>query len=184
MKNSDTGYKLDRDFIIDIYKHLLPDFDLFQHAFQEKSIYWDEEDFDYAVFLVINTFKKLGSDKSLDQLLKPVYGNKDDEKFVETLFRKSINLDQSYEDMITKKAKNWDAERIALIDMILMKMALAEIVNFKEIPIKVSMNEYIDIAKSFSTPKSGQFINGIIDNVVIQLKKENKIKKMGRGLME
>jgi len=184
MEKEENEFVEDREMLVSIFRDLLPKFDLFQHSFQEKSIYWDEEDFDYASFLVIHTLKKTSPTKKLNDLVKDVYENKDDKAFVEKLFTKTINLDAKTEKLIMDNAKNWDAERIAIIDMILMKMAIAEIVNFKQIPIKVSMNEYIDIAKSFSSPKSSQFINGIIDKVVSELQLKKKVVKVGRGLME
>jgi len=184
MKKEENDFEEDREMLISIFRDLLPEFDLFRHNFQEKSIYWDEEDFEYASFLVIHTLKKVGPKKKLNDLVKDVYENKDDKEFVEKLFLNTINLDEKTENLIMENTKNWDAERIAFIDMILMKMAIAEIINFKQIPIKVSMNEYIDIAKSFSTPKSSQFINGIIDKVVLKLQAQKQVVKVGRGLME
>ncbi|HAW51622.1 MAG TPA: hypothetical protein DCX54_04730 [Flavobacteriales bacterium] len=184
MEKTDNEFVEDREMLVSIFRDLLPKFDLFRHSFQEKSIYWDEEDFDYASFLVVNTLKKMSTRKKLDDLVKDVYDNKDDKTFVEKLFSKTINLDAKTEKLIMDNARNWDAERIAIIDMILMKMAVAEIVNFRQIPVKVSMNEYIDIAKSFSSPKSSQFINGIIDKVVNELQLKKKVVKVGRGLME
>lgn len=184
MQKEENEFEEDREMLVSIFRDLLPKFDLFKHSFQEKSIYWDEEDFDYASYLVIHTLKKISPKKKLDDLVKDVYENKDDKAFVEQLFNKTISLDKKTEKLIMDNAKNWDAERIAIIDMILMKMAIAEIVNFKQIPVKVSMNEYIDIAKSFSSPKSSQFINGIIDKVVLELQAKKKVVKVGRGLME
>lgn len=184
MSDGIKSYANDREMVVSIYKQLLPEFDLFGHHFQNKSIYWDEEDFDYASFLVTNLLKKTSENKKIDDMLKPVYGNKDDKIFVETLFKKTILNGEETEKLIIDKTKNWDVDRIALIDMILMKLAVTEILNFNMIPIKVSMNEYIDISKSFSTPKSGQFINGIIDKVVDELKANKKFKKVGRGLLD
>jgi len=184
MSDGIDSYANDREMVVSIYKQLLPEFDLFGQHFQDKSIYWDEEDFDYASFLVTNLLKKTSQNKDIDSVLKPVYGNKDDKEFVETLFKKTIVNGEETEKLIIEKTKNWDVDRIALIDMILMKLAVTEIMNFNMIPVKVSMNEYIDISKSFSTPKSGQFINGIIDKVVGELKINKKFKKVGRGLLD
>ena len=85
--------------------------------------------------------------------------------------------------MISEKTRNWETDRIAIVDILLMKMALAELVEFKEIPIKVTLNEYIELAKQYSTPKSGNFINGVLDRLVIELKENNEIVKIGRGLL-
>jgi N utilization substance protein B len=100
------------------------------------------------------------------------------------LFNKSIQHADEYLKLIDEKTMNWDSERIALMDILLMQMAITELIHFSSIPIKVSINEYIEISKEFSTPKSNTFINGILDKILDQLKSEKKIKKFGRGLIE
>ena len=100
------------------------------------------------------------------------------------LVHNTIRDDAYFDELITGKTENWDTDRIALIDIILMKMALCEIINIASIPVKVSINEYIDISKDYSTPNSKGFINGVIDKIVIGLRSEGKIVKTGRGLME
>jgi N utilization substance protein B len=87
-------------------------------------------------------------------------------------------------ELISSKTQNWDAERIATVDMLLMKMAMCEILNFNQIPVKVSINEYLEIAKLYSSPNSHTFMNGVLDKVQLELRKENKINKTGRGLVE
>ena len=106
-----------------------------------------------------------------------------DKKFGPELLTRTIKDNTFFDEQIAEKTRNWDADRIALIDNVLMKMALAELIHFQEIPIKVSMNEYIELSKMYSTPKSGQFINGVVDKIAIDLKSKGKIKKMGRGLL-
>jgi len=86
--------------------------------------------------------------------------------------------------MIAERTKNWESERIALMDTILMKMAICELLNFPSIPVKVTINEYLELSKDYSTPKSNSFINGILDKILGDLKKTNTIKKIGRGLIE
>ena len=184
MNLEDASFRDDKNLLISIYQDLLPKFDLFHETFQERSIYWDEEDFDYASYLALQVVKKLDADVNIDDLVKEAYANKDDREFVDKLFSETLKLNAETEELIMEKASNWDAERIAMLDMLIMKMAISEIVHFRQIPIKVSMNEYIDIAKSFSTPKSGQFINGIVDKVVQELKEQKRVVKVGRGLFE
>ena len=179
-----NDYREDQEMIVAIYRDLIPETDLLSHAFQEKSIYWNDEDFDYVNFLIWNTLKKLGEEKSISDFIKPAYSNKDDKEFVEKLFRKTVEKSDEIEKLVMSKTQNWDSDRIAMVDMLLMKMTVAEVTSFNMIPVKVSMNEYIDISKSFSSPKSGQFINGILDKVVAELKEGKKIKKVGRGLIE
>jgi N utilization substance protein B len=108
----------------------------------------------------------------------------EDREFSVNLLNQTIYHEKEFERDIAEKIKNWELERLALIDIILLKMAMAEILFFPEIPVKVSMNEYIDIAKYYSTPKSSVFINGIIDRLVAEKRKEGKINKAGRGLIE
>ena len=184
MSNEKSSYNDDREMMAALFRNLLPKFDFFMHHFHDKSIYWDVEDFDYASYIVLNLVKKTSEAKAFDETLIPVNENKDDMDFIDKLFKKTIAGNEETEELIISKTKNWDAERVAFIDMILMKMAITEIVNFNQIPVKVSMNEYIDISKSFSSPKSSQFINGIIDKVIEELKEKKKFKKVGRGLLD
>jgi N utilization substance protein B len=118
-----------------------------------------------------------------------LFSKEDDEseeevhEFIIQLFRKTVSSSEEYEKLISDRTKNWELERIALTDIILIKMALAELIHFPSIPVKVTMNEYIEISKSFSTPKSKLFINGILDKLAEELMKEGRIRKRGRGLM-
>ena len=114
----------------------------------------------------------------------PLYKNEEDQEFAKKLFRKTILNHDDYNKLIKKNSQNWEFDRIALMDILIMQMALAEILEFPSIPIKVSLNEYIDIAKDYSTANSNTFINGILDNIVKELKSEYKIIKTGRGLIE
>ncbi len=108
----------------------------------------------------------------------------EDREFMEKLFTETVHHDNEYEKLVSDRTKNWEVDRIALIDVILLKMALCEILNFPNIPVKVTINEYIDISKDYSTPKSKAFINGIIDKLVIDLRELGSVKKTGRGLIE
>ena len=108
---------------------------------------------------------------------------KDDRKFCEDLIKYTIDNDEKYETIITETVDNWDMERIALIDSIIIKMCLTEFFHFEDIPPKVSINESIDIAKDFSTRNSGKFVNGVLDAILEKLQKEKKIKKKGKGLI-
>jgi N utilization substance protein B len=107
-----------------------------------------------------------------------------EEDFAQELLRKTLENNERFTELIQPKLKNWDLDRIARLDMILMKMALCELIFFDQIPVKVSINEYIDISKVFSTPKSKDFINGILDSIMHELRERNEIKKTGRGLVE
>ena len=124
-----------------------------------------------------------GSRPKNTTLLSQYRDTEEDREFAFTLFRKTILHEKKYEKLISKKSRNWDTERIAMMDILLMKMAICEILELPTIPVKVSLNEYIEIAKQYSTPKSNIFINGILDKLVADFIKSKKIKKTGRGLV-
>lgn len=156
--------------------------DFVSHLIEEKNLYWAES-FELAVSLVQKTTEPAKKGSSFELL--PLYKDADDDiRFMQDLVIKTIRDDSYFQQLIAQKTKNWDAERIALVDIILMKMALCEILNLSNIPVKVSINEYIDISKDYSTPNSKAFINGVIDKLVIELKQQGKIHKTGRGLVE
>jgi N utilization substance protein B len=148
---------------------------------EEKTIYWAES-LELAEAMIIKTIE---SGKGSSFRILPLYKDEEDDvKFMRDLVSKTIRDDAYYQELIADKTKNWDADRIALVDIILMKMALCEILNITSIPIKVSINEYIDISKDYSTPNSKAFINGVIDKLVGELREQGKITKTGRGLLE
>ena len=126
----------------------------------------------------INNLK--GNDNSL---ITDVFKNNDDKKFAIDLFRKTIDHADEFKELIESKVKNWELERISKMDLLLINMALTEVISFKEIPIKVSLNEYIEISKYYSTQNSKAFINGVLDKIVTQYKTEGKVYKTGRGLI-
>ena len=154
----------------------------FKSALEEKNIQWTEE-FEFVCHNLHRTVEESIGKKSL-QLMRLFRDEKDDREFVRDLFLKTILHSEEYQTMIAEKTFNWEADRIALMDILLMKMALAEMCYFPTIPIKVSINEYIDISKEYSTPKSREFINGIIDKLAIELRRKGTIVKTGRGLIE
>jgi N utilization substance protein B len=152
-----------------------------RHPLEEKNIYW-AEGFEVICAMVIRTIESgVQGNFSLSPLYKDAI---EDLQFMKDLLTKTIQDDVYYTELIAERTESWDTERIALVDIILMKMALCEIIHLSNIPVKVSINEYIDISKDYSTPNSKGFINGVIDNIVIGLKKDGRILKTGRGLME
>lgn len=171
----------DIKFWIDIYKHIIEKSEVVQHGLEEKNIYWAES-IGFINSMVLKTIKSAKQD--VFELL-PLYKDSDDDKsFMKKLFHEVVSNDATLMEMISPRIKNWEVDRIALMDTILIKMALTEVLYFSNIPVKVSINEYIDISKEFSTPKSKDFINGVVDKIVIDLRNENKIQKSGRGLVE
>ena len=140
------------------------------------------DDIDLACSMVIKTLKTIELEEPL--YLLPLYKEDDDEQeFIRQLLRKTISMDKENEALIDDLTKNWELERIAKMDVILMKMALTELQIFNNIPTKVTLNEYIEISKFYSTPKSNGFINGVLDKAIDRLQKEKKIVKIGRGLI-
>ena len=117
-------------------------------------------------------------------LNEQIKNDSDTLKFASSLFLRTVNAHTEVEKIIEGHAKNWDLKRIAIIDMLVLRMAITEFLHFSDIPPKVSINEAIEIAKRFSTPKSGKFVNGILDAVLVSLKKTERIQKSGRGLLD
>lgn len=184
LKKTDDTLHSDKDMIKFIFKKVVLKSMLAEQVFEDKFIFWPV-DKDVLQALIAKTFKNFSSDNYKENKLAEVTGNWDeDREFIIDLFTESIRYDAVYQDMISKKTQNWEPDRIAMMDTLLMKMAIAEFINFTSIPVKVTINEYLEISKEFSTPKSNSFINGILDKILFELKAENKIKKVGRGLIE
>lgn len=173
----------EKELLIEITRTYIESSDVVKTNLSERSIYWGDEDLGFACHLVIKTIREFYDRQKLE--LPSLYKDeKDDREFVRLLFEKTILNNMDFESSISARTKNWEVDRIAMIDILLMKMALAEMMTFESIPIKVSINEYIDISKEYSTPKSKVFINGIIDKLAAEYKEAGKIVKTGRGLIE
>lgn len=182
-KTGDT-IQTDKDIIKFIFKKVILKSSLAEQVFEDKFIFWPV-DRDVLQALIAKTFKNFAYDDAKLNRLAEITGNwTEDREFVIDLFQKSIRFDTPYQELIAGKTQNWEPERIAMMDTLLMKMAITEFINFTSIPVKVTINEYLEISKEFSTPKSNSFINGILDKILIDLKAENKVKKIGRGLIE
>ncbi|MFP5079617.1 transcription antitermination factor NusB [Pedobacter sp. JCM 36344] len=153
-------------------------------AFEDKFINWSV-DKEVMQGMVAKSIKNFTSEDPFVNKLTPISQDwEEDSKFVEDLFIYTLKNDKEYQVYIADRTKNWESERIALMDTILMKMAICELLNFPSIPVKVTINEYLDLSKDYSTPKSNSFINGILDKIMGDLKRNNSIKKIGRGLIE
>lgn len=176
--------KSDKDIIKFIFKKLILKSPGIEQVFEEKFINWPV-DKEVLQALVAKTFKNFSSNEPSENHLAQICPNWDEDRpFILDLFNKVIAFENEYQELISQKTKNWEAERIAVMDTLLMRMAIVELVHFSSIPIKVTMNEYIEIAKEFSTPKSNSFINGILDKILDDLKAKGKVRKTGRGLIE
>ena len=174
----------DKDIIKFIFKKVILKSPLAEQVFEDKFIFWPV-DKDVLQALIAKTFKNFAFDDYEKNKLAEVTGNwEEDREFIVDLFEQNIRYDKEYQQMISEKTQNWEPERIAMMDTMLMKMAITEFINFKSVPVKVTINEYLEISKEFSTPKSNSFLNGILDKILIELKGQQKINKTGRGLIE
>jgi N utilization substance protein B len=180
---SDTqNFTEDRKLIIKIFNDIILPSDSIDQILEEKSIYWND-DLDFVMTMVVKTIKKMKEEESEGFNLPEIFKNEEDREFVLKLFRKSlIHRDISLK-LIEEKASNWDLDRIAFMDILIMQMAIAELIEFSSIPTKVTLNEFLEIAKYYSTEKSNSFINGVLDKIMQKLKENKSIKKTGRGLI-
>ena len=162
----------------------MADFELLNHFYEEKNLHWGDDT--YLVNpMVVKTIESFKENTNPDFALIPLYKDKEeDEQFIKDLFRQTILQEAETKKLIADKTQNWEVERIAMMDILLMKMALTEILHFSSIPVKVTLNEFIEISKIYSTPKSKIFINGILDKILADFKTEGRLNKIGRGLME
>ncbi|MCD4724047.1 MAG: transcription antitermination factor NusB [Bacteroidales bacterium] len=188
MEHEGSSYVLDQDMLVKIVKKNFSGYELLETYYEDKSIYWAFDAYHIANLLLMKLLKSMkeADDEytALPELLKSNEDEEEDKVFVINLFRKTILNSEKYEELIDEKAKNWELDRIAMMDRILIKMALAEILAFPSIPVKVTLNEYIEISKYYSSSKSKVFINGILDKLIADLKEKELIKKTGRGLLE
>ena len=181
MNNDAIGLEEDMQFALQLFKSEIANSELIQYFFEEKSIYW-ADDLDLCCSMAMKTMKTWTAGKSFEVM--PLYKENDDEKeFIVNLLRKTIQMNEENESLITELTQNWELDRIAKMDIILLKMGLTELQTCSSIPTKVTLNEYIEISKFYSTPKSNLFINGVLDKAIIQLTKDKKIVKIGRGLI-
>lgn len=185
LKNGENSFEDDKKFVVGLYKKIIAEYDFLISGISEKSIYWTYDEIDFVLSMVIKSIKKLKeNDANTTAIFTNFTDEEDDALFVKTLFNKTIADDKENSKLIAEKTQNWEVERIATVDILIMKMAISELTSFTQIPIKVTLNEYIDLSKTYSTPKSKIFVNGILDKLIVDLKTNGKITKKGRGLME
>ncbi len=179
---TEPTFEQDKEFVLWIYKFAIFNDEVLESWYEELNFHWNDDIF-VVNQEVLKTFKAVTEGKPFP--VSELYKNeKDDRAFAIDLFRKTLLNDVEYNEMILSKTKNWELERIATMDILLMKLAICEVLEFESIPVKVTLNEYIEISKIFSTPKSNSFINGILDKLVVEFKAQNLLKKSGRGLIE
>jgi N utilization substance protein B len=180
LDSSDASYKVDKAFVIDFFKEIIAPNDKLGEYYEDTMISW-VDDIPFVNTWVIKTLSKQKEDKIF--VLGSLYKDKDDEDFVSQIFRKTVLKNSEYEKEIENKTPNWETDRIADIDMILIKMAISEFLNFPSIPTRVTINEYIEISKDYSTERSSYFINGVLDKISKEFIENKRIVKIGRGLL-
>ena len=182
MEKPEVDFEDHKRFVLDIFKkHIAPN---------EKMVDWYEgleiswyDDYHIANSMAYKTLDNITEEKGSEFRLYTVYKDDEDREFTKELFRKAIKNHEKNQEFIAEKAQNWDLERIAKIDLIILELALTELLYFPNIPPRVTLNEYIEVAKDYSTPNSRVFINGILDNTLKEFEKDKKLVKSGRGLM-
>lgn len=181
MENSSSSFSEDKQLVETFYRTELEDSEELERVLEEQSILWND-DLGFALTMVLRTLTNLRASTASVKVL-PKFKSDDDLNFVKTLFEKVlVNYDQT-QHYIERFTNNWDVERIAFMDYLILATAVAELQACPEIPVKVTLDEYIEISKYYSGVGSSVFINGVLDKMVIALREEGKIQKSGRGLI-
>lgn len=181
LKQKASSFYEDKDFLIKIFKEVIAPNDKLYEYIEDKRLTW-VDDFPLVNTLIVKMLSKI-SEKNVNAILIPdLYKNKEDRDYAIDLMQKVIIEDEELTKIIDEKTPNWDKERIADLDMIILKMGISEFLYFPSIPIRATINEYLEVSKEYSTPKSSLFINGILDKLVKEFSKSEKINKSGRGL--
>ncbi len=181
-KTLKQSFDKDKAIITHLVKNVLFKNEEIIHFFEEFDPHWEENEH-IVKSLCLKTFKQ--AEIGIPINLVGLSDNwEDDKSFFEKLFTKTLEYDEEIDELLIDKLRNWDIERVAMMDKVILEMAVAEMINFPSIPVKVTINEFIELSKNYSTPKSKQFINGILDVVSKELQQNGRIKKSGRGLID
>jgi len=182
MSKGASDLKEDKDFIIDVFSEIIAPNEKLSDYLEDKQITW-VDDLPVVNTAIVKIISKLKLTKPETFLIPDIYKDEDDKLFAKNLLIKTLLNTTKFSQEIAAKTTNWDSERLATLDGVLLKMALCEFQKFPSIPVKVTINEYLEIAKEYSTPKSSVFLNGVLDKVVKEYKQNNIHNKVGRGLM-
>ena len=177
MQADGTDYEADKEVWRKIYRRVFLDSEELEEAVEEQSIYW-ADDLEVLVSFIVKTIKRFDAEAGAQQALLPMFKDEEDRRYGERLLECALKNEKEYLDLINENTLNWELDRIAFMDILVMQVALAELCNFPTIPVNVTLNEYIEISKQYSTDKSGIFINGVLDKIVNQLKADNKLMKV------
>jgi N utilization substance protein B len=182
MKTKSSDFNEDKTFLIDIFSEIIAPNEKLYDYFEDKKLTWID-DLPIVNTSILKLLKKAKPNVSQSYFTPKLYKDQDDRDFALELFKKTILNRSKFSEEISKKTTNWDSDRIANIDGVLLQMALCEFQKFPSIPVKVTINEYLEIAKEYSTPKSSIFINGILDKIIKEYFEQGIHPKMGRGLL-
>jgi N utilization substance protein B len=181
MSQPETSFKHDKKLVIDILCNEFEDFDDLYSLLEEQSIFWTDES-EFVVSNIIKTVNYIREDKLFS--LMPLYKNSDDELFAERLLKHAVANYDKYNTLIDEHTPNWDVERIALMDILILIIAISELIEFPDIPVKVTLDEYIDLARFYSTSSSCVFVNGVLDKLVEYFETNHLLAKAGKGLIK
>ena len=179
-----ASFETHKQLVLDMFAELIIQDDIFFQTLEDRNIFWND-DFELVLSIVYKTLWHIKENTTEeDDIFYPVYKPLEDVEFARTLMRKAFNEYDKNIQLVDKFTYNWELDRISDMDKLIMTCAIAELKNFPSIPVKVTLDEYIEISKTYSSPKSGAFINGVLDKAVAHLKETNEIVKTGRGLVE
>lgn len=176
MALQEDSFETDREFWRKAYKQFICNNEDVESALEEWSLYWND-DKDVVDTFVLKTIKRITENDDKNQPLLPAYSADEDREFAGRLFEAALIHRDEYENLIRNVSRNWDFERIAVMDVVIMICALAEIFTFPAIPVSITLNEYIELAKVYSSPRSAGFVNGLLDHIVKRLRTEGRISK-------
>jgi len=182
MKTKVSDFKEDKEFIVDVYKEIIAPNDKLYEYIEDKNLTW-LDDLPTVNTTIMKLLRKAKTTSTDSYFTPKLYKDQEDKQFAVDLFKKTILNQVALNQEIELKTQNWDKDRIANVDFVLLQMAICELLKFSSIPVKVTINEYLEIAKEYSTPKSSIFINGILDKLVKEYENDGKLNKIGRGLV-
>lgn len=182
METKTSSFKEDKEFLVDVFKEIIAPNDKLYEYLEDKNLTW-LDDLPTVNTTILKILRKVKPTSSENHFTPRLYKDIEDKQFAIDLFRKTLLNRTAINKEIEQKTQNWDSDRIANVDYVLLQMAICEVKNFSSIPAKVTINEYLEIAKEYSTPKSSVFINGILDKLVKEYTEAGTLNKIGRGLM-
>ena len=180
MNSPDSSFEQDKKLAVNILSEEFEGFDDLYAMLEEQCIYWTDEP-EFVVSVIVKTVKSIKVDTPFE--LPPLYKNEDDEEFAQRLLKHAVVNYKKYNTLIDEHTPNWDVDRIAFMDILILITAISEFIEFPNIPVKVTLDEYIDLARFYSTPSSCTFVNGVLDKIVDYFNRNKMLNKQGRGLI-